>query len=81
MIINNFLDSIFKVIHELSPDDEVDFGDGSTANIDDLWELIDKVKTVNTDHTSGWTLTEEHLEVENTDRHDRMISPFILKAL
>ena len=31
---------------------------------------IDKVKTENSDHTSGWHLTEDHLEVENTDRKD-----------
>ena len=31
---------------------------------------IDKVKTENSDHTSGWHLSEEHLEIENTDRKD-----------
>ena len=43
---------------------------GSKVTIDDLWDLIDRIKTENTDHTSGWHLTEDHLEVENTDRKD-----------
>ena len=47
-------------------DDIVEFKCGCKVTIDDFWDLIDKLKTENSDHTSGWHLTEEHLEVENT---------------
>ena len=51
-------------------DDVVEFGCGSKVSVDDFYDLIDKVKTENSDHTSGWHLTENHLEIENTDRQD-----------
>ena len=49
-----------------SLDDEVIFKCGSKVTIDDFWDLIDRLKAVNSDHTSGWHINEEHLEVENT---------------
>ena len=47
-------------------DDIVEFKCGCKVTIDDFWDLIDRLRTENSDHTSGWHLTEEHLEVENT---------------
>ena len=36
----------------------------------DLWDLLEKVKTDENDHTSGFHLSEEHLQVESSDRQD-----------
>lgn len=53
-----------------SLDDVIEFECGCKVSIDDFYDLIDKVKTENSDHTTGWHLTENHLELENTDRQD-----------
>ena len=51
-------------------DDVVEFDCGCKVSVDDFYDLIDKVKTENSDHTIGWHLSENHLELENTDRQD-----------
>ena len=44
-------------------------GNHKVSNLD-LWDLLDKIKTESNDHTSGFHLSEEHLQVESSDRQD-----------
>ena len=53
---NNFLTSKVKL------------PDGSIVSVDDLWDLLDKVRAdVGSEHTSGFHLNSSHLEVEGSD--------------
>ena len=61
---------LLKNIRNHLLDDYVTLPGGYTVCVDDFWHLIDKVKTDNCDHTSGFHLSDEHLNIEGSDRQD-----------
>ena len=67
---DRFVKQLLELGMNHSLDDVIEFECGCKVSIDDFYDLIDKVKTENSDHTTGWHLTENHLELENTDRQD-----------
>ena len=61
---------LFKSIRNRFCDSYVQLPCGSWVCVDDFYELIDKVRADTSDHTSGFHLSEDHLEVESQDRQD-----------
>ena len=54
---------------------KVTLPDGSVVSVDDLWELLDKVKSyVGMEHTSCFHLSPEHLLVESSDLQVKLVS-------
>ena len=43
---------------------------GSVVSVDDFYALLDKFRAESSDHTSGFHISEDHLEVESQDRQD-----------
>ena len=54
---------------------KVTLPDGSIVSVDDLWDLLDKVKSnVGMEHTSCFHLTPEHLLVESSDLQVKLVA-------
>ena len=51
-------------------DDEVILPGGFKVSVKDFYDLLDKLKTDENDHTSGFHLSEDDLLVESQDRQD-----------
>ena len=48
--------------------------------VDDFYDLLDKVRADSSDHTSGFHLSEDHLEVESQDRQDVTMAMHLLSS-
>ena len=61
---------LFKTLRNHLLDDIVTLPCGCQVSVQDFYDLLDKVKTISSDHSSGFHISEDHLLVENTDRQD-----------
>lgn len=61
---------LFKTIRNHLLDDIVELPCGSKVSVYDFYALLDKFRADTSDHTSGFHISEDHLEIESSDRQD-----------
>ena len=69
---------LFKTVRNHLLDDFVTFLGGFKVSVQNFHDLLDKVRTVSADHSSGFHISEDHLLVENTDRQDVTMAMHLL---
>lgn len=61
---------LFKTIRAHFLDEEVVLPCGCKVSVADFYDLLDKVRAQTSDHTTGFHINEDHLEVQSQDRQD-----------